>query len=96
MSSPETASLADAAAALGRAARATLDSSEDGPLDAAAAAEILGWAVKLYAASAGGAPEFPPAASVTATDVAVTASAMLAAVEIEVFELGMWQAWTPR
>ncbi len=34
---------------------------------------------------------FTPADGVTATDVAVAASGMLAAVEMAVFELGMWQ-----
>lgn len=30
----------------------------------------------------------------TATEVAVTVSALLAAARIEVFELGMWQTWS--
>lgn len=41
-------------------------------------------------------PAFPDGASVTATDVMVTATAMLKAVNLQVFELGMWQAWTGR
>jgi hypothetical protein len=36
---------------------------------------------------------FPPAAQVTATEVMVTVTAMLKAVNLQVFELGMWQAW---
>lgn len=35
---------------------------------------------------------FTSADRVTATDVAISASAMLAAVEMAAFELGMWQA----
>jgi len=33
---------------------------------------------------------------VTATDVMVTVSAMLKAVNVQVFELGMWQSWGGR
>ena len=36
---------------------------------------------------------FGPASGVTATDVAVVASAMLRAVNMQVFELGLWQTW---
>ena len=40
-------------------------------------------------------PAFP-ADAVTATDVMVTATAMLKAVNLQIFELGMWQAWSGR
>jgi hypothetical protein len=36
---------------------------------------------------------FANAAAVTATEVAITASAMLRAVNMQVFELGLWQSW---
>ncbi len=36
---------------------------------------------------------FSNAADVTATDVAITCTAMLEAVNIQVFELGLWQSW---
>jgi hypothetical protein len=39
---------------------------------------------------------FPPAAQITATEVMVTVTAMLKAVNLQVFELGMWQAWSGR
>ena len=32
----------------------------------------------------------------TATEVMVTVTAMLKAVNLQVFELGMWQAWSGR
>ena len=35
-------------------------------------------------------------AQVTATEVMVTVTAMLKAVNLQVFELGMWQAWSGR
>lgn len=57
---------------------------------------LLGAAVRLYAARAEAGVREPPFGAVepTATEVAVTASAMLAAARIELFELGMWQTWT--
>jgi hypothetical protein len=61
---------------------------------------MLATAVRLYAQRAaeceGGAlPAFAPDAA-TATEVMVTVTAMLKAVNLQVFELGMWQAWSGR
>ena len=39
---------------------------------------------------------FPADAQITATEVMVTVTAMLKAVNLQVFELGMWQAWSGR
>lgn len=52
-------------------------------------------AVKLYVAKMEGGSHILPftEGEVTATEVAVAASEMLKAVEVEVFELGMWQVW---
>ena len=59
----------------------------------------LAEAIRLYAERAaerdGALPAFP-ADAVTATDVMVTVSAMLKAVNLQLFELGMWQAWSGR
>lgn len=62
---------------------------------------LLASAVKLYAeraqqhaeATGGALPAFGPDEA-TATDVMVTVSAMMKAVNLQVFELGMWQAWS--
>jgi hypothetical protein len=35
----------------------------------------------------------PTEASVTGTDVVITAAAMLEAANVEIFELGLWRAW---
>lgn len=37
---------------------------------------------------------FPAADAVTATEVMVTTTAMLRTVELQLFELSMWQAWS--
>ena len=59
---------------------------------------MLAKAVRLYAERAaehdGSLAAFPAAAQVTPTDVVVTVTAMLRAVNLQVFELGMWQAWS--
>ncbi len=59
---------------------------------------MLAKAVRLYAERAaereGALSAFPASAQVTATEVMVTVSDMLKAVNLQVFELGMWQAWT--
>ena len=60
---------------------------------------MLAKAVRLYAERAaerdGTLPAFAPDAT-TATEVMVTVTAMLKAVNLQVFELGMWQAWSGR
>jgi hypothetical protein len=41
-------------------------------------------------------PALNARSGVSATDVMITASALLKAVDLQVFELGMWQSWTGR
>jgi hypothetical protein len=56
--------------------------------------QLLTAAVRLYAAKEEDRPRpFPENDEVTATEVLVTVSEMLEAVDVEVFELGIWQAW---
>ena len=61
--------------------------------------DMLAKAVRLYAERAaerdGALPAFAPEAA-TATEVMVTVTAMLEAVNLQVFELRMWQAWSGR
>jgi hypothetical protein len=61
--------------------------------------DMLAKVVQLYAERAaerdGALPAFP-ADAVTATEVMVAVTAMLKAVNLQVFELGMWQAWSGR
>ncbi|MGH6726541.1 MAG: hypothetical protein ACREB8_08355 [Pseudolabrys sp.] len=62
--------------------------------------DTLAQAVRLYAERAaesdGPLPAFPPDVPMTATEVMVTVTAMLKAVNLQVFELGMWQTWSGR
>ena len=60
---------------------------------------LLVQAVRRYAerAEPGEAPvAFAPEAQIIATEVMVTVTAMLKAVNLQVFELGMWQTWSGR
>ena len=61
--------------------------------------DMLARAVRLYAERAGEQDGALPAFAsgrVSATEVMVTVTAMLKAVNLQVFELGMWQAWSGR
>ena len=54
---------------------------------------------KSYAARVDGGEEvlpLPQRGGATATDVMITASGLLKAANLAVFELGMWQSWTGR
>ena len=71
------------------------DALSDGEIQA-----LLARAVRLYAerVAARDAPlaAFPPGELITATDAVVTTTAILKAVNVQLFELGMWQAWSGR
>jgi hypothetical protein len=70
--------------------------SFDGVSDAALQ-EILAAAVHEYGSRIEDGSEFKPFPArrhVTATDVMVISTAMLKAVGLQLFELGMWQAWS--
>jgi hypothetical protein len=81
---------------------ATLDRIlADGNLDvisAEALQALIASACRLYRARREAGEEFAPVSknSISATDVMVTASALLKATDLAVFELGMWQNWTGR
>ena len=60
---------------------------------------LVSAAVRLYAnraAKRDAPPPAFPADAVTATDAMVTTTAILKAANLQVFELGMWQAWAGR
>ena len=81
--------MAAATRLLGQAvAGGDLTSLPDTALQALLAASVRAYAARVE--TRGQIPAFARDAA-TATDVAVTATAMLAAVDVGVFELGMWQ-----
>jgi hypothetical protein len=59
---------------------------------------LIAAACRVYTARTEAGEQFTPVPrnSISATDVMVTASGLLRAVDLAVFELGMWQSWTGR
>lgn len=61
---------------------------------------LLARAVKAYAERVASSDTplaaFPEGEQITATDAVVTTTAILKAVNVQLFELGMWQAWSGR
>jgi hypothetical protein len=60
---------------------------------------LMAAACRSYSALVEASGHFPPLAArsrVTSTDVMTTASGLLKAADLAVFELGMWQSWTGR
>jgi len=60
--------------------------------------ELIAAACRVYTARLEAGEQFMPIPknSISATDVMVTASGLLKAADLAVFELGMWQSWTGR
>ncbi len=73
------------------------EASEPPPIDQLQ--NLLALAIRLYASEYHAGceePIFPQGHGVSATDVMVSSTAMLKAVNIQLFELGMWQMWAKR
>jgi hypothetical protein len=60
--------------------------------------KLMAAACRVYTARRQAGEEFAPVPknSISATDVMITASGLLRAADLAVFELGMWQNWTGR
>jgi hypothetical protein len=84
-----------------RLAAALERSVADGKLDlvsADALQALIAAACRVYGARTEAGEQFTPVPrhSISATDVMLTASGLLRAADLAVFELGMWQSWTGR
>ena len=92
----------DGASADAKRLAAVLERSiADGKLDlvtAEALQALIAAACRVYGARTEAGEQFTPVPkhSISATDVMVTASGLLRATDLAVFELGMWQSWTGR
>jgi hypothetical protein len=97
-----TEAAGDGASADAKKLAATLERGiVDGKLDvvtAEALQKLIAAACRVYTARVEAGEQFTPIAknSISATDVMVTASGLLKAADLAVFELGMWQSWTGR
>ena len=100
--SPPAQPVANGASAEAKRLAATLERSiVDGKLDlvtADALQKLLAAACRVYSARTEAGEQFTPVPkhSISATDVMLTASGLLRAADLAVFELGMWQSWTGR
>ena len=94
--------LANGASAEAKRLAAALERSiVDGKLDLLSAEELqklIAAACRVYSARTEAGEQFTPVPkhSISATDVMLTASGLLRAADLAVFELGMWQSWTGR
>jgi hypothetical protein len=92
----------DGASAEAKRLAATLERSiVDDKLDmvsAEALQKLMAAACRVYTARSQAGEQFTPVPknSISATDVMITASGLLRAADLAVFELGMWQNWTGR
>jgi hypothetical protein len=91
----------DASAEAKRLAVALERSIVDDRLDtvsAEALQKLMAAACRVYTARREAGEQFAPVPknSISATDVMITASGLLKAADLAVFELGMWQNWTGR
>ena len=58
--------------------------------------KLMTAACRLYSAQVENGSQTPPVGEVTPTDIMITASGLMRAGNLAVFELGMWQSWTGR
>src|ERR1700722_7492874 len=89
----------DAATRLARDIDRALNEGRTDHLSARALQSLMAAVCRSYSAQIEAGGSFPPLANrsrVTSTDVMVTASGLLKAANLAVFELGMWQSWTGR
>jgi hypothetical protein len=102
MSSPNPTAADDLSAdalRVAAAVEAALADGRAGALAPEAVQALMAAACKAYAAEIGAGQQYLPVgpqSGITSTDVMTTASGLLRAADLQVFELGMWQSWTGR
>jgi hypothetical protein len=92
----ETGSAVAAAEALAAEIQRALAAGNLEVLTPQALQTLMTAACRLYSAQVESGSETLPVREVTPTDIMVTASGLMRAGNLAVFELGMWQSWTGR
>ena len=90
MSSSEIVTTSRTLADIARTLEAGGEAVDDGALQ-----DLMGVAVRLYSerVERGGDMAVVKPSSINATDAMLTTTALLRAVNVQIFELGLWQAW---
>jgi hypothetical protein len=94
--SSEATGLPDAMSALAGAVDAALVAGGVGAVPQPVVQQMFALAVKLYAAQRAAGGEFAPVPdgdSITATEASVATTALLTAVNLDIFELSLWRHW---
>jgi len=89
-------STASAAEALAADIQRALKSGDHEVLSPETLQKLMTAACRLYSAQVEAGSQALPVGEVTPTDIMVTASGLMKAGNLAVFELGMWQSWTGR
>jgi len=91
-----TTSASTAAEQLAADIQRALKAGDHEVLSPEALQKLMTAACRLYSAQAEAGSNMLPVGEVTPTDIMVTASGLMRAGNLAVFELGMWQSWTGR
>ena len=93
---PASASTAAAAEQLAADIQRALKTGDHEVLTPETLQKLMTAACRLYSAQVEAGSQALPVGEVTPTDIMVTASGLMKAGNLAVFELGMWQSWTGR
>ena len=85
-----------AAEQLAAAIQRALAAGDHDVLTPEALQKLMTAACRLYSAQSEAGSQMLPVGEVTPTDIMITASGLMRAGNLAVFELGMWQSWTGR
>jgi uncharacterized heparinase superfamily protein len=85
-----------AAEQLAAAIQRALATGDHDVLTPEALQKLMTAACRLYSAQSEAGSQMLPVGEVTPTDIMITASGLMKAGNLAVFELGMWQSWTGR
>jgi len=93
---PRVAAAQETAQELAAAIQRGLATGDHDVLSPEALQKLMTAACRLYSAQVEAGSTMLPVGEVTSTDIMTTASGLLRAGNLAVFELGMWQSWTGR
>jgi len=96
LAAPPTTNVAAAAEQVAADIQRALKAGDHEVLSPQTLQKLMTAACRLYSAQSEAGSQVLPVGEVTPTDIMVTASGLMRAGNLAVFELGMWQSWTGR